>query len=817
MEAVKCFHNALRLEPESLTILRDLAGAQVQLRELRGHMDTRLRILTLKSNYKQHWMAYAVASDLAGERETAIDVIDSFLKTMPPGSINYEDSELLLYRNYILCDSGKAEDALVHLDTIRKDIMDIGGWTMCKGQLLMATGRPADAADLFRELLERGSENYAVHRGLQCSVLALDWESTAKDMMQAKALALPSNMLMLTPEQKSTLIGLYRELQEKYPKSAAARRIPLAFLEGDELMAPLEEYVQSNLRKGVPSLGNDLCSLFTIEVDGRRRVATDPKDLLGHPLLAAVCQMCDRFVTALRAEPSRLPGSDKDEPPSTLMWTLFLKSFLLKKQGLLDEALQVAEECIALSPEVIEMHQCKARVLKKMGAYGLAADAMDAARQLDLSDRYINNKTTKYMLRADRVPEAERTIALFTRHEGDPMYNLFEMQCSWFELEWAESHMRQGKLGLCLKKAFAVEHHFQDFVEDQVDFHTYCMRKMTLRAYVAMLKMEDTIYGHHFFRRAAALIIKAYLTIFEQPQAAASSAEPDYSGMSAADKKKAKAKARKEAKRIAAEAEAAEKAKADEDARVRKELEEAAAARARDANGEKNDDDEETGKPKKRGRHGQEIPPDDDPNGQKLAEKEPLPEAARIASILSRQAAGHVETWALVFDVAISRGKWLLALRAVCKGRAIAPSDPGMLRRTVELYHKLDALAEPLPERAAAVLADERADLLDGASLADYAAAIQARAAMTATLQGRLEAARTAALLSPEDKGAAAATLVAGGLECGGVSAAACREALAVLRGEFEAQAQADAFQVLCAAKFPRATAFGTQNGTPSS
>jgi len=31
-----------------------------------------------------------------------------------------------------------------------------------------------------------------------------------------------------------------------------------------------------------------------------------------------------------------------------------------------------------------------------------------------------------------------------------------------------------------------VEKHFADFDEDQFDFHSYCIRKMTLRAYVRL-------------------------------------------------------------------------------------------------------------------------------------------------------------------------------------------------------------------------------------------------------------------------------------------------------------------------------------------
>lgn len=40
---------------------------------------------------------------------------------------------------------------------------------------------------------------------------------------------------------------------------------------------------------------------------------------------------------------------------------------------------------------------------------------MDSARKLDLQDRFINTKATKYFLRADKVKEAQDTIGLFTK------------------------------------------------------------------------------------------------------------------------------------------------------------------------------------------------------------------------------------------------------------------------------------------------------------------------------------------------------------------------------------------------------------------
>lgn len=65
------------------------------------------------------------------------------------------------------------------------------------------------------------------------------------------------------------------------------------------------------------------------------------------------------------------------------------------------------------------------------------------------------------------------------------------MDCSWFELEWAEAQIRAGFPGLAMKKALAVHVHFKDFVEDQFDFHTYCMRKVIVGTVILVQGIVD--------------------------------------------------------------------------------------------------------------------------------------------------------------------------------------------------------------------------------------------------------------------------------------------------------------------------------------
>ncbi len=59
--------------------------------------------------------------------------------------------------------------------------------------------------------------------------------------------------------------------------------------------------------------------------------------------------------------------------------------------------------------------------------------------------------------------------------------------------------------------------HFVEITDDQFDFHTYCMRKMTLRSYVDLLKLEDLLRMHPFYFKASQTAIQIYLNLHDNP------------------------------------------------------------------------------------------------------------------------------------------------------------------------------------------------------------------------------------------------------------------------------------------------------------
>ena len=182
----------------------------------------------------------------------------------------------------------------------------------------------------------------------------------------------------------------------------------------------------------------------------------------------------------------------------------------------------------------------------------------------------------------------------------------------------------------------AVERHFEDFHEDQFDFHTYCVRKVTLRAYTDMLRWEEELWGHEFYGTAAEGVIRNYIHIFDNPAKEEDGQEPDYSQMTPAERKKAKAIARKKKK-------AAEK-------KSNKSTENASKNTANE-----NKSTKKSGKTQ--------SPLDSDPSGEELLKKDPLEEAKKYVATLVKNAPNRFSTWIAQYDVSIRRGKLLMALQ----------------------------------------------------------------------------------------------------------------------------------------------------------
>jgi N-alpha-acetyltransferase 15/16, NatA auxiliary subunit len=99
------------------------------------------------------------------------------------------------------------------------------------------------------------------------------------------------------------------------------------------------------------------------------------------------------------------------------------------------------------------------------------------------------------------------------------------MQCMWLTLEEGDSYLRQGQKGKALKRYHTVEKFFSDIFDDQFDFHTYCLRKTTLRSYVEYVYplttlsrfVSDSLMNNLIVLFVSKTTLKATTTLSERP------------------------------------------------------------------------------------------------------------------------------------------------------------------------------------------------------------------------------------------------------------------------------------------------------------
>ena len=783
-EAIKAYKQALRIDPGNIQILRDLSFLQIQMRDLDGFVTSRNELLNLKSNFKINWMAFALARHLAGDLDGAIKVIDTYLSTLSEGSSElgrcFESSELALYRNSIVAekpDNFKA--ALDHLGVVEGIVVDRGAWLMKRAEYELQLCDFTAARQSALMMMARGmTENHAIHSLYMCSVLKLSgkvWE----DIQHLKGTQTLATMLVMSDDQKQELRNAYQtELQPSFPKSHAVQRIPFSFMNMDELCSALEGRCKKDLVRGVPSLCAELFSHVLIEEDGRYRKPVDPVEIKPHPLFQRLVKMVDGFVSNLESSSKFSPEDETTQEPGALVWAWFLRAGMYELTGDLSEGIAFLDKCLEKDSSCVDVYELKARLLRSAGDITAASECLDKGRDLDSTDRYINNQTTKYLLQAGKEAEALKRISMFTRHEGNPEQNLYDMQCSWYELDLAECFLNKREHGKSLKKFAAVAKHFEVFNEDQFDFHAYCLRKVTLRAYVNVLRYEDVIYGQEYFCRAASGIIGIYLHMADNPDEE-EEAEPDYSSMTAAERKRAKAIARKKKRKTGAD----KKEEADK----------------KTTNGDKG----------KQGKSGKPSFIDEDPDGEELLKKDPLEESRKFSSMLAMYAPKEIRTWILRYDVAIRRGKALICLQALYKARAIDPNNSALFARIVDFEKKRQGFTGLSPV-VSKLLNDEAPSLVGNLSLNDYVKSTVARIREipTTELLLRAEVAKAMDECQVGSASEAADLVTKDGLECKNVSVESCQTALSALEtlGDGASKAAAQ-WKTLVKNKYPLATA----------
>lgn len=483
-EAAKWYKAAVDNGSQNTPILRDLALLQLQIRDYKNLRECRQRYAESQPHYRANWTAVAVSQHLNKDYDAAFNTlskIEGIIKPHLQEPDRYEQSECSLYKVQIIFESGNVARALEELEADSGEIRDRLSFLEYKAKFLLLLGKLKEASLIYRTLLQRNPDEVSYYHSLEIAL-----GTTAED-----------------PEIR---LKLYDKLALFYPRADPPKFLPLTFLPAShsEFRSRASQYVLSQLKRGVPAAFVNVKPLYKC----KRKAAV---------ILSCVQEFYNNEIG--------------NHPPPVYVWVnyFFAQHYLSFNQ--LEKAMTYVDAALDHSPTLVELYILKARIIKHTGNAEEANLVMQKGRSLDLQDRFINSKATKYLFRANRVNEAIDCVSLFTKLEDgavNGLKDLHTMQSNWILVESAEAYARlyakqkellaqEGQdpekvaevadmadlyLGLALKRFDAVLNVFKIYVNDQFDYHSYCMRKGTPRDYIDMIRWEDRIHSTPIYVRA---------------------------------------------------------------------------------------------------------------------------------------------------------------------------------------------------------------------------------------------------------------------------------------------------------------------------
>jgi len=186
-------------------------------------------------------------------------------------------------------------------------------------------------------------------------------------------------------------------------------------------------------------------------------------------------------------------GFEQDSPselPTCVMFLKFILGHHYLKTGQLETALKYAEDCKTHTPTFVENYMLLAKIHKAMLNYPEASEAILDGFNLDRADRYPCNKSSKYLLRENRINEADILFKTFMKDDKKNEGNVHELQKSFYELPVALAYLRQNKWGRGLRLLDFIYGHFKAIDEEQLEFFSYALRKYSMINFMKMVRLN---------------------------------------------------------------------------------------------------------------------------------------------------------------------------------------------------------------------------------------------------------------------------------------------------------------------------------------
>jgi hypothetical protein len=166
-----------------------------------------------------------------------------------------------------------------------------------------------------------------------------------------------------------------------------------------------------------------------------------------------------------------------------------------------EKALNFINLSIDITPTIVELYLVKSKILKHSLYLSENVICLEKAKNIDLSDRYLNAKHAKSLLRIENVEKSEEVMKEFVK---EPLLeeNCEKYENMWYQTEVGKAFLKQGKILFSHKMFRGIYVNFKQMFEDQSDFYNYSLRRYILNDFYKIILYMNRIWKNKFLLNA---------------------------------------------------------------------------------------------------------------------------------------------------------------------------------------------------------------------------------------------------------------------------------------------------------------------------
>ena len=477
-QAVKCYIFANKYDQENINIVKDLSNLLLYLGNFDDFAKYSLQCVSTKSSLSVNWVQYSLAEYFLKNYEKALHLIDSVLKSFEDTMKKQEMHEVLIFKSNILCKLNRYEECI---DLLEKN-MD--KWCV-------------DRATFIEKIIFSCTKINNVEKGVKYCKMALKINPEnifiylSYFNLKIKDLNLNKYEDLFTLEENSSKRKeiydiLVKEIEPELTKVKINEKIKLGILEGDEFKNAFCKYFYKNIKNNLPSFFNNIKFIYQYPQQ-KSKIPIIESLLTSNISEIESKQSLTQEILSLNIDNSNI------NIPTTFIWVYYFSAQHFKILGNSEKALEHINKAIKLTPSVVEFFMVKSRILKHNLLYEEAVLAMGKAKDLDLSDRYLNAKHAKSVIRSGDVEEGNNIMMEFVKN---PLVeeNMLRYQCLWFKIETGIAYLKNEKLLLAHRMFKGILDNFKEMYEDQSDFYNYSLRRYMLSDFYNLINYTKNMY-----------------------------------------------------------------------------------------------------------------------------------------------------------------------------------------------------------------------------------------------------------------------------------------------------------------------------------